>query len=151
MHLSHYLFKYNSRSTVFNFLSEGPRGEIKKSVRYTKTAIKNVYNLAFGDINLLSNKIDDQVISDNGDAAIVLATVAATLYVFTKRYPDAHILIMGSTKSRTRLYQMAIGKYISIIKEDFHIYTRRNDAWVYFEKGVNYDSFLIKRNRNLEL
>ena len=151
MHLPHYIFKYNNRNTVFNFISEGPRGNIKKSIRYSKTHVKNVYNLAFGDINPITGKIDDTIISDNGDSSTVLATVAATIYLFTRKYPNAYILIIGSTKSRTRLYQMSIRKYLSIINEDFDIYAKRNEKWEKFKKGINYDSFLVKRNCNLEL
>lgn len=84
MHLSRYPLTSDYRSTVFNFESEGLHGKIKKSILYTKTDIKNVYNLAFGDMNMLTDEIDDLIISGNGDAPMVLATVAFTLYVFMK-------------------------------------------------------------------
>jgi hypothetical protein len=141
MHLPHYLLIANHRSTVFNFESEGPRGKIKKTILYSKTKIRNVYNLAFGDMNLQTGKIDDLIISDNGDAPMILATVALTLYIFTKKYPEASIYIVGSTTSRTRLYQMAIGKYLNIIEADFEIYAEHDGVWKLFRKGINYKAF----------
>jgi hypothetical protein len=44
--------KYNYRSEnlflIYEFLSEGPKGIVKKMVEYTETATENVYNLGFG-------------------------------------------------------------------------------------------------------
>ncbi len=38
------------------------------------------------------------------------ATVAATVIDFMKAHPDATLIATGSTLSRARLYQMAIGR-----------------------------------------
>ncbi len=46
-------------------------------------------NLGFGDKDLQTGEVDDTVISDNGDSQKVLATVAATVYAFTDKYPEA--------------------------------------------------------------
>lgn len=48
---------------TFEFFSEGPKGMIKKRVLYQRIE-GTFYNLAFGDVNLATNKIDDKVVSD---------------------------------------------------------------------------------------
>ncbi len=103
-----------------------------------------MYNLGFGD-KLPSGDYDDTVISNNGDGKKVLATVAATLYTFTNKYKEAMIHIEGSTKSRTRLYQIGITKYLDTIREDFEILGETEIGWEEFESNRNYNAFLIKR------
>jgi hypothetical protein len=132
---------------VYQFTSEGPHGKIKKCVYYSKTNVTNVYNLAFGDMNPLTGRIDDRARTNNGDSKKVLATVASTIYKFTGRYPTAYIHIMGSTKARTRLYRMSISNNLSEISQDFKIYGFRNGEWTVFEKRIEYKAFLIvKKN-----
>ena len=77
--------------------------------------------MAFGDKDQNTGEINDNVISNNNDSEKVLATVVATLYAFTDRHPDAYIMAIGSTKSRTRLYRMGITKYLDEIKKDYQI------------------------------
>ena len=84
--------------TTFEFTSEGEKGLINKIVRFQPTNLKGLYNLAFGDKDKLTGVIDDKVISNNGDSEKVLATVVATVYAFTDRYPDALIYVTGSTE-----------------------------------------------------
>ena len=91
---------------IFEFISEGPKGFIRKRVHYQETGQKNLYNLAFGDINMDTGDFDDKVISNNNDTKKVLATVAATVFAFMDEYPDAFIHAKGSTLARTRLYRI---------------------------------------------
>ena len=107
--------------------------------------MKDVYNLSFGDKDPTTGNIDDTVISNNGDSEKVLATVAATVYAFTDKYPNAWIYATGSTKSRTRLYRMGITKFLSEVTEDFDFLGERNDAWEIFGKDIEYEGFLVKR------
>ena len=65
---------------TFDFTSEGPKGFIKKRVQYQITKEENLYNLAFGDLNLETDEIDDKAISDNKDSRKVLSTVGATIF-----------------------------------------------------------------------
>ena len=111
MKLPKYPLASSDKLMTFEFTSEGQKGLIEKLVRFQETNVKNVYNLAFGDKDLTTGDIDDKVISNNGDSEKVLATVAATLYAFTDKYPNAWIYATGSTKSRTRLYRMGITKF----------------------------------------
>ena len=57
--------------------------------QFKQTNLKNVYNLAFGDKDQNTGDIDDTVISNNEDSEKVLATVVATVYALTDKYPDA--------------------------------------------------------------
>ena len=130
---------------VFEFISQGPKGQISKLVKYSETNLKDMYNLAFGDKDSKTGKINDTVISNNGDSDMVLATVVSTVYAFTDKYPDSWVFATGSTKARTRLYRMGITKYITEIKKDFQVFGLRDDEWEKFEKEVEYEAFLIKR------
>jgi hypothetical protein len=109
--------------------------------------LKDVYNLAFGDKDQKTENIDDTVISNNKDSEKVLATVVATVFAFTDKYPDVWIYATGSTKSRTRLYRMGITKFISEVVDDFELLGERNDEWENFEKNVEYEGFLVRRKR----
>jgi hypothetical protein len=148
MRLEQYESTANKRQTTFKFISQGPNGKILKGVEYSKKKLlgfKNVYNLAFGDINLISRQIDDLAITNNQDREKVLATVANTVIIFTKHRPKAHIYIVGSTEARTRLYQMAISKYFDELSEIFEIKGYSNTKWHSFNKNTNFTDFLIIR------
>ena len=147
MNQPRYQLKANNNLTTYEFLSEGPRGKIVKLIQFTTTNYKDVFNLAFGDLNGKSGKIDDKVISNNRDSEIVLATVVSAIYAFTEKYPDAWIYATGSTKPRTRLYRMGITKYLKDVKSDFDIYGQVAKTWKKFTKGVEYESFLVKRKK----
>lgn len=101
MKLPKYPLKAEKSLMVFEFTSDGPKGQIRKLVKYSETNLKDMYNLAFGDRDEESGEIDDKSISNNGDSDMVLATVVSTVYAFTERYPDSWVFATGSTKART--------------------------------------------------
>jgi len=148
MKLPKYPLASSDKLMTFEFISEGTKGLIHKLVRYQSTNLKDVYNLAFGDKDHTTGDIDDTIISNNGDSEKVLATVVATVYAFTDRYPDTWIYATGSTKSRTRLYRMGITRFISEIEDDFEILGEQNDDWEKFRKNVDYEGFLVRRKKN---
>jgi len=90
----------------YEFFSQGPKGLIKKVVQYHRIEEwdEMIFNLAFGDWNEQTRRIDDKIKSNNSDREKVLATVAATVIQFTDDHPEAIIYIEGSTPARTRLY-----------------------------------------------
>jgi len=147
MNLPKYPLASSDKLMIFEFISEGQKGLIYKLVQYQPTNLKDVYNLAFGDKNHTTGNIDDTIISNNGDSEKVLATVVATVYAFTDKYPDAWIYATGSTKSRTRLYRMGITKFLSEVKKDFEVLGERNDDWETFAKNVEYEGFLVRRKK----
>ena len=145
MKLPKYPLKAEKSLMVFEFTSDGPRGQIPKIVKYSETNLNGLYNLAFGDKDPKTGEIDDRTISNNADSDMVLSTVVSTVYAFTDKYPDSWVFATGSTKARTRLYRMGITKYLIEIKRDFQVFGLKDDEWEKFEKDVEYDAFLVQR------
>lgn len=142
-----YQLKAKGSKTIFEFISNGPKGAIKKRVEYQKI-IEDIdfYNLAFGDINMVTGEIDDKVISDNADTKKVLATVAATVFEFMKKYPNATVYAEGSNIVRTRLYRIGISNNLEEINEYFTVLgLLGKDEWHIYERNKNYSAFLIKK------
>jgi len=141
-----YLYKTEQKFTIYEFVSEGPKGRIRKMVEYTETATENVYNLGFGDYDEIANAINDISVTNNGDSLKVLATVASTVYAFLEKHPNAYILATGSTNVRTRLYRMGITNNLAEINEDFVVYGLTDKGiWDDFVVGEDYEAFLITK------
>jgi DNA-binding transcriptional regulator WhiA len=140
-----YTIRAKSSAMTFEFISEGPKGMIKKRVQYHKIyEDAELYNLAFGDINL-KKKIDDKVVSNNADRDKVLATVAATLFVFMKKYPNAIVYAKGSNLARTRLYQIGISQNLEDITKQFEVLGELDEDEIeVFQKNKNYLAFYIR-------
>ncbi|MDR2206050.1 MAG: hypothetical protein LBE36_07835 [Flavobacteriaceae bacterium] len=145
MKLPRYELTAEKSLMVFEFTSEGPKGRIPKLIKFSETALKGFYNLAFGDKNLETGEIDDEVVSDNGDSEQVLATVVSAVFAFTNFYKETWVYATGSTKSRTRLYRMGISKYFDEVKQDFHIFGMLDGEWREFEKEIDYTAFVVRR------
>jgi hypothetical protein len=142
-----YFIKASASLLKYEFRSEGPRGVITKQVAFK--AFKenpNVYNLGFGDVDE-NGEISDIVISNNQDSRKVLATVALTVYKFCEKYPDCYVFATGSTPTRTRLYRIGITNNLVEIRKDFNLFGHIDDAWERFEKGRDYEAFLIKKKK----
>jgi hypothetical protein len=131
---------------VFEFVSNGKRGTIKKRVAFTETEQSNIYNLAFGDVDD-EDKMNDYSVSDNGDRNKVLATVVSIVEIYTKRYPNRWIIFKGSTVHRTRLYRMAVGLHLEELSLKFDIYAYVGEKPVSFVKNLEINRFLIKRKK----
>jgi len=148
MKLDKYELNAGSNFVVFEFISEGPQGAIKKLIQFTETTYIDVYNLAFGDEDAKTGNINDLAISNNGDSEKVLATVVAAVIAFTEKHPDAWVYARGSTQSRTRLYRMGIAKYLSEISNEFEVYGQIQNEWEIFQLNVEYDAFLTQRKKH---
>lgn len=156
MNYKNYTLIKNELSTVFNFVSTGRKGNFRKVVVYSPTTNPNVYNLGFGDLKYDSLKkkyiVDDQVINDNGDIRMVLATVVKTAYEFTSVNPHITIFFRGSDTKRTNTYKRAIMLNLKELSETFDIFGARmieNNKIIDepFDYKKDYDGFLIKRKR----
>ena len=143
-----YGVKISNATMTFDFISEGPRGSIKKRVEYKQMGENQVYNLAFGDVIEETNVLDDKVISDNKDSKKVLTTVASTVYTFIGKYPNAVVYAEGSNVARTRLYRIGISNNLEELTEQFDVYGfLDNIGWVEYEKNKDYSAFyIIKKN-----
>lgn len=144
MHLPHYTYRTNESFLDYEFVSSGPRGNIKKVVRFTQIT-DGVFNLAFGDLDENTGEITDAVVTNNNDSRKVLATVAATVHDFTLQYPRSVILAKGRTHSRTRLYRMGITNNWQEISLDFEVYGLLDGTWELFQQGKDYTAFLVRR------
>ncbi len=147
MELDHYSFEVAAHFLSYWFTSTGPRGSFLKAVRYTPLVEQQLYNVAFGDVVPGSKeKLDDSVITDNGDRHKILATVAATVRTFMTHYPAAEVFATGSTDSRTRLYQMAIAAHFALVRQAFVIYGLTEHGWSSFQPNQPYLAFLVKKS-----
>jgi len=129
-----YEVKAESDAMTFEFISARPKGKIPKLVIYSKISKKNLSNLGFGDKDLSTSKIDDLVVTDNKNSQKVLATVAFTVYIFLNKYPNAFVTATGSTKARTRLYQIGISNNLQKISIDFNILGKKEKFGINLKK-----------------
>ena len=146
MNLDQYPLGRNQDFLEYTFYSKGPYGNIEKRIRFKKISNDpNVYNLAFGNLDLATGKISDMATTNNKDTDKVLATVAAAVVAFFRNYPDAMVLAEGSTLSRTRLYRMRVAANLSEIQSEFLIYGLLEGKWELFAKNKPYQALLIDR------
>jgi hypothetical protein len=147
MNVDKYALKTEGSRKIFQFVSEGPKGAVKKLIQFQNTDEPNLYNLAFGD-KLSDTEIDDLAITNNGDSEKVLSTVITALYAFFDQYPSAFVYAKGSTKARTRLYRMGIVKFYDEVIRDFYLYGQIKNEFHVFEIGPDYNGFLVQRKFN---
>ena len=148
MTLKTYRYYCSESHLDFEFDCEGPKGKIRKIVRYRplKTGSLSYFNLGFGDFNPKTGKIDDLAVTNNQDRDKILATIAATVMEFTSHYPDAVVYAQGSTPARTRPYQMGISTNWPQIAPLLYVFGyEQNSGWEPFQKNARYDAFLVKR------
>lgn len=135
---------YSQSEKQYTFKSIGKNGNILKVVKFVEFQ-DNVYNLGFGDFDPHKNQIDDTIVTDNGDMTKVLATVVSIIVEFLSENPVAHVFFEGSTKSRTRLYQIAINRYYDEFSQTFEIFGLDGGNFETFKKNKSYESFLIRK------
>ena len=113
-------------STRYRFLSTG-RKPVEKIVEFTPLAMKNLYNLGFGDL-LANGKIDDKANSNNEDIIKVFSTIINIIKDFSEENPDSKIVFRGSTKGRTALYQRILKTYFDTFRKEFLITAQEGSA-----------------------
>ena len=131
--------------TIFEFVSEGKKGKIRKIISYEEYKESGVFNLGFGDKIGETDQFDDKIVTDNGDAEKVLATVASTIPKFLDKYPEAIIHVKGSSPSRTRLYRMRISNALDEITKNYDVLDSLDDNWERFRQNRYYSAFLITK------
>lgn len=145
MKLDKYQLRAEDNLTIFEFTSIGPKGRINKIIEYQETNLNGFFNLAFGDKDEISGRINDEVVTNNNDTEKVLATVVSSLFAFTDKYPDAWVYATGNTKSRTRLYRMGINKYYEEVEKTFHVFGQLDEEWAKFDSEIEFYGYLVKR------
>ncbi len=148
MNYPRYEYSTEEELFVFQFNSIGPKGKVTKIVQYSEMTIKGYFNLGFGDFNLETKEVNDDIVTNNGDGQKVLATVVSTLYAFTGKYPEVYVYATGSNEVRTRLYRMGITNNLIELKKDFYVYGLRIDGeFELFVVGEDYLGFLVTRKK----
>jgi hypothetical protein len=151
MSLDRYDLTSSEDRLSYEFYSDGPKGEIKKVVQFTKLNKRgdNIYNLGFGDYNEETGDVDDLTVSNNKDRDLVLQTVASSVPFFFEKYPDAQVTFNGSTEARTRLYVMEISKCLGELDGAFDIQGLKSDGWESFRKNGRYKAILVTRRKTV--
>jgi hypothetical protein len=146
MKLPRYELQATTDRLQFEFVSIGRKGAIIKRIEFTYVDELAFWNLGFGDYNPITNRIDDQAVSDNGDGRKVLATVAFAVSQFLGKQPDATVFFTGSTDQRTRVYGWAVANYWLDIQADFHIQAvLESGDVVMFDSQENLIGFLVTK------
>jgi hypothetical protein len=146
MEQGRYDFEKVSEAVIYEFFSEGPKGRIRKVVKFTLMEDEDdrIFNLSFGD-STVGTEINDQVTSNNADSQKILNTVTATMIDFVRDHRDDWIFVRGATSARTRLYQMVISRHWKNIALQIVVLGSMNGEWMHFRKGLNFQAFLIGR------
>jgi len=147
MNLPKYQYRTNENFLDYEFVSTGPKGRVKKVVRFTEIG-EDIFNLGFGDLDGKTGEISDTVVTDNRDSWKVLATVANTIYDFYEEYPSAKIFVKGNTAARNRLYRIGISNNWDEISTDFEVYGLKDGGWEPFELRKDYEAFLIEQKES---
>lgn len=146
VNLDRYTYYSNTTFLEYRFHSDGPKGTIEKCIRLTQVSVDpNVYNLAFGDLDLATGRINDASVTDNKDRDKILSTIAACVMNFCERYPGAMVVAQGSTSARTRLYQMRISANLDEIQRHFLVYGLYRGKWELFLRNRPYKAILAVR------
>ena len=128
----------------FDFMSKSNYRSYLMRIAFVPTRNAKVFQLIFGNL-VAENEIDDISVNDNGDRNKILATIADAVNKYTKRYPARWIYFAGSSKSRTRLYRLAIGLNLEELSLTFDIYARTPNGMVPFSKNMEATEFYVRR------
>lgn len=143
MELDRYSPVTDHKHGTYEFLSEGPKGTIKKVVHF-QLLNPGVYNLAFGDWDEEAQEIKDDTRTNNADQNKVLATVASTVIDFMAYHPEVILFAEGSTLARTRLYQMGINANWDAISQLVNVQGFTAKGWESFAQNKSYKAFALR-------
>jgi hypothetical protein len=143
MNLQGYEVLADAAFEKYEFISVGVKGPIRKIVLFKQMGF-HIYNLSFGDWDESTGELNDTVRTNNGDRSKVLTTVAITIVDFLKNHPDCTVFAIGSTPSKSRLYQMELNAYWHTISMLYYIEGYINNNWEEFKPGKNYEAFTVR-------
>lgn len=104
----------------YEFISCGPKGEVKKIVEISALKPAGLFNVAFGDIRS-DGTIDDMAVTNNNDLVKVFATVIEIIGDFLLSNPFAILFFQGSSEQRTTIYHYILRRYHKLFSEKFII------------------------------
>jgi len=144
MNYEPYSLRVTEQNTRFQFQSIGKRGIFEKVISFSPLN-ETIFNLALLDYNPVTGEENDLSVTDNGDLHEIMATVMQAIHMFLNKHSDKLIYIKGSTKSRTRLYQISINKVYPYLQHELTILGQNNENWHDFTAGLSFESFLIAK------
>ena len=141
-----YAITVSASQPRYEFISVGPKGNIRKVIEYTYLDDLAVWNLGFGDLDSQTGKISDDVVSDNGDGRKVITTVALTLLTFLEEHPDETVIFTGSDTRRTLLYNRIVAQFYGDFSDQLVI-TGLNEKGIEanIETGIQYAALIIRK------
>ena len=137
MNLDIYPYNRTENNQQYYFFSYGPKGRIIKLVTFTELTYytnRIVYNLALTDYNEQTGQQIDNVLTNNNDLPLVLATVGYVVIDFCNRFPFAFIYAEGSEEvgikrnRRTAAYTYCIARYWDDISNQFEVLGVKDDG-----------------------
>ncbi len=109
---------------------------------YAETDQPNLFNLSLADTEATGSP-NYLSVSNNGNLERIMATVAQTLLVFFRRYPNATVAFNGSTPSCIRLYQVVLAREIRAASTEFMIMGLRDATLEPLQPNHRYNGFVI--------
>jgi len=131
----------------YEFESVGPNGTVLKVVQFTLIdKQEQLFNLGLGDFDPLTNKVLDNVVTDNKDTLKVLATVGEIGRQFLNENFNFSIYFEGNTQSKNRLYRKGLNLFLEVIEQYYIIngLKEQNLKWERFNGNTEYIAFIIK-------
>jgi hypothetical protein len=134
-------------SLRFEFESISPEKTVLKVVEFEPIDEEGLYfNLALIDIDE-NGDYSDNIVTDNKDTEKVFGTIANIIDYFFEKYPKRRILIFSDDPLRIRLYRMIISNYSQEKEQNWSFYGLLDEKFKLFEKGKNYEAFMITLKR----
>lgn len=137
----HYHFIPTKSNKQFFFESEGRQGKVIKIVIFSDVG-NGRYNLGFGDWH--KGKLDDSIITNNYDVALVMQTIAKIVYVFFEHHPQCIIEISPVDEKRKRLYNLIFQRHIHNIDTNFQLIGFIGKESESYSPSKTYDYFELK-------
>ncbi len=137
----HYHFIPTKSNKQFFFESEGRQGKVIKIVIFSDVG-NSRYNLGFGDWH--RGQLNDSIITNNYDVALVMQTIAKIVYVFFEQHPDCIIEISPVDEKRKRLYNLIFQRHILTIDTNFQLIGFIGEKSETYSPSKIYDYFELK-------
>jgi hypothetical protein len=135
-----YTTNHNEALTRFYFVSQGNKGNILKVIAFSQWD-GNTWNLGFGDFR--NGRIDDRVVSNNGDIGKVMQSVAYSAFSFLEKYPERSIIIQPVDEKRKRLYNLIFQRHYEELATAFILQGKHGNDWGLYSPNETYDVFEV--------
>ncbi|SDG12809.1 hypothetical protein SAMN04487996_115123 [Dyadobacter soli] len=143
MEQSYYIVESLWDGYRFDYVSIGST-IIEKAIIFYELDVPFLYSLLLGDIEE-DGSISAESRSNNGDMIKNLTTVYRTIEQFLNNNPRALVAFQGNTAAKTRLYRIAISKYLDRFLDRYLIWGVRCDNGRHepFQINQSYRAFFV--------